>query len=509
MASYDFDALTPYQTLSFNPAQDTLVFAAPDFGAAALGLMPVGRDLWVSSPAKTIVLSGMKLAQVASARFVFADGGKVLVGDDSPATVQDAWANLLTGTGQGDYLEGLGGNDTLNGGGGADYLAGGKGCDSLDGGAGADSMLGGQGNDTFSVDDPGDQVVENPGEGMDTVRSAVDFTLGPDIERLILMGGGSPNGYGNADDNRLDGNGGDNQLAGGEGDDLLNGGNGGDTLFGDGGGDTLNGGGGGDVLDGGDDWDVLSGGAGQDTLNGGADTDLLDGGKGCDTMMGGAGNDIYTVDNGQDQVIEYPGEGSDIVVSGVPYALPANIENLVLLGEDGIGGVGNGSANGITGNAGDNTLDGRGGADTLIGGAGDDTLIVTDLGFALVDGGAGRDTLVLDGAGLALNLATGLAGGGLRGIEAIDLGTGGAVRASSATLDGDVATGNTLALSQRDVLALATGGEPLRIDGGAGDRFQFTDGGWVQGTDVALVGVDYHSFGNGSAQVLVNAALFP
>ena len=36
-------------------------------------------------------------------------------------------------------------------------------------------MLGGQGNDTYIVDNIGDNVVENTGEGTDIIQSSVSF----------------------------------------------------------------------------------------------------------------------------------------------------------------------------------------------------------------------------------------------------------------------------------------------------------------------------------------------
>ena len=71
----------------------------------------------------------------------------------------------VTGTSGNDILPGLGGNDTISG------LAG---DDRLDGGTGADTMNGGLGNDTYVVDNVGDVVTENPGEGTDTVNTSIN-----------------------------------------------------------------------------------------------------------------------------------------------------------------------------------------------------------------------------------------------------------------------------------------------------------------------------------------------
>ena len=79
-------------------------------------------------------------------------------------------AEMLTGSSQKDTISGEGGNDTLAGGGGNDWLSGGAGADVLVGGAGADAMAGGAESDNYYVDDAGDTITENPGEGtVDTV----------------------------------------------------------------------------------------------------------------------------------------------------------------------------------------------------------------------------------------------------------------------------------------------------------------------------------------------------
>src|SRR5207247_965968 len=98
------------------------------------------------------------------------------------------------------------GNDLLFGGGGDDNLNGGDGNDLLDGGSGADTMTGGLGADTYVVDNAGDVVTENAGEGTDTVQSAITYTLGANVENLTLTGASAINGTGNTLDNVLTGN---------------------------------------------------------------------------------------------------------------------------------------------------------------------------------------------------------------------------------------------------------------------------------------------------------------
>ena len=119
--------------------------------------------------------------------------------------------------------------------------------------------------------------------------------------------------------------------------------------------------------------------SGNDVLNGAAGNDTLDGGVGADALVGGPGNDVYLVDNAMDRVTENFGEGVDTVMSSITCVLPANVDNLTLIGSASIDATGNGLDNTITGNTGNNTLFGDIGADTLIGGAGNDTYIVGDV----------------------------------------------------------------------------------------------------------------------------------
>ena len=299
----------------------------------------------------------------------------------------------ITGLGGNDTLIGGDGNDYLGGGIGLDYLAGGNGNDILsggadndylDGGAGADTLVGGTGNDTYLVDSTSDVVTELPGEGMDSVRSLISYTLGANVENLYLQGTGHLSSWGNALNNILVGNTGNNLLLGGDGNDYIAGGAGSDYLAGENGND------------------YILGGDGNDYLNGGA---------GADTLIGGAGNDIYSVDNEADVVIENPNEGThDTVQALISYTLGDNVENLELrAGKGHLTGTGNELDNRITGNEGNNFLFGHGGNDTLIGNDGADFL-VGDAGDDKLYGGNGGDVLI---GGTGSNFLAGGAGNDL------------------------------------------------------------------------------------------------
>ncbi|MGI4718893.1 MAG: VCBS domain-containing protein [Janthinobacterium lividum] len=316
--------------------------------------------------------------------------------------------NLIVGNNGANLLSGGAGNDTLVANGGNDVL---------DGGLGADNMQGGAGHDTYVVDDAGDVVVEAASAGTDTVEAGIDYTLGANVENLVLTGA-ALNGTGNALANTITGNAGDNLIDGGAGADTMQGGAGNDIYIVDNSGDAIveaagagidtarasvsytlaanvehlvltgtaaiNGTG--NALDnditGNEANNVLAGGAGNDNIAAGGGNDSIDGGLGADAMAGGTGNDSYVVDDAGDTVVENADEGIDAVQASVTYSLAANVENLTLTGAAAIDGSGNELDNVITGNAGSNRLDGGAGKDTLAGGAGADFL----------SGGAGDDT---------------------------------------------------------------------------------------------------------------------
>ena len=156
--------------------------------------------------------------------------------------------NYMVGNEGKNLLNGGAGNDTLVGQGGNDTLWGGAGNDVLSGGTGTDVMAGGTGNDWYSVDNIGDKVIENAGEGRDKVNAIVSFVLPANVEYLVLSGAANINGTGNNLNNAISGNGGNNILSGRAGNDILNGGAGNDILMGGGGNDILTGGTGADTF---------------------------------------------------------------------------------------------------------------------------------------------------------------------------------------------------------------------------------------------------------------------
>ena len=300
--------------------------------------------------------------------------------------------------------------ENATGGSGNDTLIGNALANRLDGGAGADSMAAGAGDDTYFVDDAGDIVVENAGEGIDTLVTTLSVALlAASLENVTFIGPGDGTIVGNAADNVLAGNAFNNTLNGGAGTDTASyagaaggvtvslaiagaqatGGAGSDTLIRI---ENLAGSPFGDSLTGDGSNNLLSGGAGNDTLAGGGGGDTLDGGAGTDSMTGGNGDDSYTVDSALDVCNEAAGGGTDTVSTSVDFDIQNNIEILTLLGSGNLRGGGNVQANTLNGNSGNNLLDGRGGNDALNGADGNDSLSGSG-GDDTLDGGSGVDSM--------------------------------------------------------------------------------------------------------------------
>ncbi len=310
-------------------------------------------------------------------------------------------------------------------------LIGNSGNNRLDGVAGANTMIGGRGNNTYVVHSTDDVVIEQPGEGNDTVESHIDYVLPDNVENLHLQGSEDLDGTGNELNNELIGNTGDNVLHGVAGNNYIDGRGGANIMIGGTGEDTYvvrsdedvvieQPGEGNDTvhsyidyvlpenvnnltLMGSDDLEgtgntldnVIIGNTGDNVLNGVEGDNYIDGRAGANIMIGGAGDDIYVVNSEDDVVIEQPGEGHDTIRSSVTYALPDNVEDLILTGSADIDGTGNELDNYIEGNNGDNVLNGVAGANVMAGGRGDNTYILNSEDDVVIEKpNQGTDTVI-------------------------------------------------------------------------------------------------------------------
>jgi Ca2+-binding RTX toxin-like protein len=358
---------------------------------------------------------------------------------------------LINGTDSNDQLFGTSAADQINGLAGDDLLFGDAGNDTLNGGIGNDTMRGGSGNDSYLVDSSDDVILENSNDGVDTVSVSLNFTLGENIENLLMSAGTI--GVGNDLNNKIElpaailtsatavsfsGLGGNDTLISGVGNDILDGGTGNDTMNGGGGNDlykidssgdlvqetvnsgvdtveltvsytlaanvenlTLRGDGSingignelNNVIIGNASNNLLQGLAGNDRLDGGSGADILEGGAGNDQMLGGLGNDIYLVADVGDIVDESTenSDGLDLVRSTIDFTLTLNLENLTLEGNT-ANGTGNELNNEILGNRAANTLEGLAGNDRLVGGDGND-ILRGGLGNDNIQGDRGKDVM--------------------------------------------------------------------------------------------------------------------
>jgi VCBS repeat-containing protein len=320
---------------------------------------------WMTFNATTGNLSGTPTSANVGALDVL-----ITATDNSGATVQDTLS--ITVKPAGITLTGTSGNDTL---------IGGSGDDVINGGSGADTMTGGLGNDTYYVDNAGDVVIENSGEGNDTVVTALaSYTLGANVENLTLTRWAGSSSTGNALDNVITLAGeyyySSSTLNGGAGADTMTGGAGNDTYYVDNVGDVV----------------VEAAGGGTDTVISSVSYTLAANienltltGPGL-TGTGNALNNIYTISDASDVIVEAANGGTDTINSSVSYTLGANVENLTLTGSAAIDGTGNNLNNVITGNN---------AANILTGGLGNDTYYVDNAGDVVIENsGEGNDTVV-------------------------------------------------------------------------------------------------------------------
>lgn len=94
------------------------------------------------------------------------------------------------------------------------------------------AVAGGEGDDLLITKKASVKLLEQDGDGWDTVRSSVSYVLGDFVDQLMLTGRKAINGTGSEETSWLYGNAGKNTLRGMGGEDLLNGGKGADILIG-------------------------------------------------------------------------------------------------------------------------------------------------------------------------------------------------------------------------------------------------------------------------------------
>ena len=100
----------------------------------------------------------------------------------------------------------------------------------LVGNLGINTLIGKQGNDIYFVQTAGATIIENVGEGLDTLFNYVTMTLDAEVEDMRMQGTSNIDGTGNSMNNVLTGNSGDNVLNGKAGNDTLIGGAGADKF---------------------------------------------------------------------------------------------------------------------------------------------------------------------------------------------------------------------------------------------------------------------------------------
>lgn len=398
------------------------VYIFDDIGDTAVEISGQGNDLirinyantskteatWILMDSHANV-EGITIAGTGLFNIGGTDAGNTMTGNASVNTILGGAGNdVLDGGAGADYLEGRDGDDTyfvdnvgdvivdtsgtddvhasvsytlaaglenltltgtgaINGTGNAsdNTIVGNAGNNSLDGGAGADRLIGGKGNDTYVVDNYFDTVIEQAGEGTDTVRTHLNYVMGDHFENLVLTGTDNVVGFGN---------------------ELVN------------------------------------------TITGNSGNNTLDGSFGVDALIGGLGDDTYVVDllsSGgktvklEDKITEAKNGGTDTLqlrlgagfslTTAATLTLQNEIENLDAsdTGTALLNLKGNAAANVITGNAAANVIDGLAGNDILFGGDGNDTLLggagndqlFGQSGADVMTGGAGRDRYFYESGG--------------------------------------------------------------------------------------------------------------
>jgi serralysin len=389
-------------------------------------------------------------------------------------TQSDTTALNLFGSEYAQLVIGNNGVNLLDGGGGDDVLVGLGGNDALVGGTGNDAMHGGLGDDAYYVQDSGDQVFENGGEGVDRIAAFVSYALaaGSEVETIEAITQSATDAL------DLSGNEFAQLIVANQGVNLLNGGGGNDVLV---------------------------------SLGG---NDVLLGGSGSDLMYGGTGDDVYYVEDSGDHVFENGGEGVDRIAASISFALAAGsevetIETITQSDTTALNLSGNEFGQLIIGNDGVNLLDGGGGNDVLLGLGGNDVLI-GGAGDDVLGGGTGNDTYYVQDAGDQVLENAGEGADRIATSVSYALAAGSSVEALEALNTGDVAaldlSGNEfaqliIANAGANVLNGGAGADVLLGLGGA-DSFAFTTA--LGGGNVDLLG----DFVSATDKILLDDSVF-
>ena len=343
-------------TLTAGAGQDTLVAGS---GAATL-IGGGGNDTFVINSASDLVQDGV----TSTANTIQSSVNDTLVSNVN--TLVFTGTAALTGTANS-------ANDTLTS------------------NTGADTLVGGTGNDTFVINNSADVIQDASTTAVNVAQSAVNYSLGANINTLLLTGTAALVGIANGGADTLISNTGADTLVGGTGNDtfvvnssdvVVQGNSATSNLIESSVSYTLP-----------SNVDALTligtaaisatGNATADVIQAGSGTDTLFAGSGVATLIGGAGPDTFVVNSVSDVVQDSTFVAGNAVLSSVSYSLSTHVNVLTLTGAAALVGTAN--------SAGD-TLVSNSGVDTLVGGVGADLFIVNNSADVIV-GASAADTI--------------------------------------------------------------------------------------------------------------------
>jgi Ca2+-binding RTX toxin-like protein len=358
---YGSDTISDFQADAGGDVLRVENYGFGTFASFLAAATQIGTDTVVKMPGgDTLTLKNVTRSALTAANVVL----------DNPLTASGAvnnWAlaavssGTLTGTANNDYLQAIGANVTLTG---------------------------GAGDDTYLVNDFNTKIVEQAGQGIDTVLDwgldGYSLANAANVENLTLMGNNTASATGNALNNIIIGNAGNNVIDGGAGNDVLTGGAGSDTFI-------VTKGNGSDIIT------DFQAGAGGDVLKvqnyGFTDfASFLAASKqvGTDTLVTLSSGETVTLENTALSALT----AANLVIVNPPA--PAAVASAAINNWS-LAAV---AASTLTGTAGNDYLVSTAPGSTLIGGAGDDTYLAYDFNTKIVEqAGQGTDTVQTWGSG--------------------------------------------------------------------------------------------------------------